>query len=270
MSNRMIWVLCFAVLLPVMGCYTPRKGRDCRLFDTRTSYLDTKFSLTAESSSDAQTHQLLSDFGCIAIKTHVTAYDRIDCVRIYEIADWSKSEVGMEERDAFLISDPPQVDYPGVTNRERPSSIPASVRKPSGVQRSDLPASRFPVRVQWQVVISDYDEWIEVGQCLHSIGDHMLSDWDGWSRQSPKYDANGCAYHWRSFKADGKRDVRHLCNLAKDDGWQPKQRQLPPVATTAKPKPKRTDQQKQCRDDGGQGLGQSVGPFALENENGNE
>jgi hypothetical protein len=35
-------------------------------------------------------------------------------------------------------------------------------------------------------------------------------------------------------------------------------------------KPKRTDQQKQCRDDGGQGLGQSVGPFALENENGNE
>ena len=161
MSNRMIWVLCFAVLLPVMGCYTPRKGRDCRLFDTRTSYLDTKFSLTAESSSDAQTHQLLSDFGCIAIKTHVTAYDRIDCVRIYEIADWSKSEVGMEERDAFLISDPPQVDYPGVTNRELPSSIPASVRKPSGVQRSDLPASRFPVRVQWQVVISDDDEWIE-------------------------------------------------------------------------------------------------------------
>jgi len=84
----------------------------------------------------------------------------------------------------------------------------------------------------------DYDEWIEVGQCLHSIGDHMLSDWDSWSRQSVKYDAKGCDYHWKSFKADGKRDIRHLCNLAKEDGWHPKQRQLPPVATT---KPARTD-----------------------------
>jgi len=85
----------------------------------------------------------------------------------------------------------------------------------------------------------DYDEWIEVGQCLHSIGDHMLSDWDSWSRQSVKYDAKGCDYHWKSFKADGMRDIRHLCNLAKEDGWHPKQRQLPPVATT---KPARTDQ----------------------------
>jgi hypothetical protein len=87
----------------------------------------------------------------------------------------------------------------------------------------------------------DYDEWIEVGQCLHSIGDHMLGDWDGWSRQSAKYDVDGCAYHWRSFKADGKRDIRHLCNLAKEDGWQPKQRQLPPVSTT-NPKPARKKQ----------------------------
>ena len=88
----------------------------------------------------------------------------------------------------------------------------------------------------------DYDEWIEVGQCLHSVGDHMLSAWDAWSRQSPKYDPDGCAYHWRSFKADGKRDIRHLCNLAKEDGWQPKQRQLPPAQPssskpTRKPQP---------------------------------
>ena len=81
----------------------------------------------------------------------------------------------------------------------------------------------------------DYDYWIEVGQCLHSIGDHMLGDWEAWSRQSAKYEPGVCERHWRSFKADGKRDVRHLCNLAKEDGWQPKQRQLPPVTTTSKP-----------------------------------
>jgi len=84
----------------------------------------------------------------------------------------------------------------------------------------------------------DYDEWIEIGQCLHSIGDHMLADWDAWSRSSSKYEPDGCERHWRSFKADGKRDVRHLCNLAKEDGWQPKQRQLPPAAPS---KPTQTD-----------------------------
>jgi hypothetical protein len=80
----------------------------------------------------------------------------------------------------------------------------------------------------------DYDYWIEVGQCLHSVGDHMLADWDAWSRQSPKWEANACAYHWRTFKAGGNRDIRHLCNLAKEDGWQPKPRheKSRPVAPT--------------------------------------
>jgi predicted P-loop ATPase len=71
----------------------------------------------------------------------------------------------------------------------------------------------------------DYDYWIEVGQCLQSVGDHMLADWDAWSRQSAKWEAGACDYHWRTFSPDGNRDIRHLCNLAKEDGWQPKQRQ---------------------------------------------
>jgi hypothetical protein len=74
----------------------------------------------------------------------------------------------------------------------------------------------------------DYDEWIEVGQCLHSVTEAMISDWDQWSRQSSKWKPGVCEKHWRSFKPDGKRDIRHLCNLAKEDGWQSKQRQLPP------------------------------------------
>lgn len=78
----------------------------------------------------------------------------------------------------------------------------------------------------------DYDYWIEVGQCLQSVGDHMLADWDTWSRQSAKWEAGTCDYHWRTFSPDGKRDIRHLCNLAKEDGWQPKQRQLPPVQSS--------------------------------------
>ena len=87
----------------------------------------------------------------------------------------------------------------------------------------------------------DYDYWIEVGQCLQSVGDHMLADWEAWSRQSSKWEAGGCDYHWRSFSPDGKRDIRHLCNLAKEDGWQPKQRQLAPVSTSSNTKPVKAD-----------------------------
>jgi hypothetical protein len=78
----------------------------------------------------------------------------------------------------------------------------------------------------------DYDEWIEVGQCLHSVTEAMVSDWDQWSRQSAKWKPGECEKHWRTFSADGKRDIRHLCNLAKEDGWQPKQRRLPPAKTS--------------------------------------
>jgi hypothetical protein len=78
----------------------------------------------------------------------------------------------------------------------------------------------------------DYDQWIEVGQCLQALGDHMLPDWDAWSRSSPKYDPNGCSYHWKTFSPDGKRDIRHLCNLAKQDGWRPKDRQLAPIKSS--------------------------------------
>ena len=113
---------------------------------------------------------------------------------------------------------------------------------PRDTDRTDQDWARIWLDALRSSRADDYDEWIEVGQCLHSIGDHMLSDWDSWSRQSSKYDAKGCDYHWKSFKADGKRDIRHLCNLAKDDGWQPKQRQLPPVATSTNPKPKRAEQ----------------------------
>jgi hypothetical protein len=42
------------------------------------------------------------------------------------------------------------------------------------------------------------------------------------------------------------------------------------IAAVLQRKPNRTDQEEQCRDDGWQGLGQSVGPSALENEYGNE
>jgi predicted P-loop ATPase len=71
---------------------------------------------------------------------------------------------------------------------------------------------------------NDYDEWIEVGQCLQSIDDSLLTEWDNWSKQSPKWEQKTCDTHWKSFKPTGNRSIKRLCNLAKLDGWRPKEK----------------------------------------------
>ena len=71
---------------------------------------------------------------------------------------------------------------------------------------------------------NDYDEWIEVGQCLQSVDDSLLTEWDNWSKQSPKWEAKACDSHWKSFKPGGNRSIKRLCNLAKLDGWRPKEK----------------------------------------------
>jgi predicted P-loop ATPase len=71
---------------------------------------------------------------------------------------------------------------------------------------------------------NDYDEWIEVGQCLQSVDDSLLTEWDNWSKQSPKWEAKACAAHWKSFHPNGNRSIKRLCNLAKQDGWRPKEK----------------------------------------------
>jgi hypothetical protein len=71
---------------------------------------------------------------------------------------------------------------------------------------------------------NDYDEWIEVGQCLQSVDDSLLTEWDNWSKQSPKWEAKACDIHWKSFKPTGNRSIKRLCNLAKLDGWRPKEK----------------------------------------------
>jgi len=71
---------------------------------------------------------------------------------------------------------------------------------------------------------NDYDEWIEVGQCLQSVDDSLLTEWDNWSKQSPKWEAKACHTHWKSFKPGGNRSIKRLCNLAKLDGWRPKEK----------------------------------------------
>lgn len=49
----------------------------------------------------------------------------------------------------------------------------------------------------------DYDWWIKVGMALKSINSDLLSAWEDWSRQSPKYKPGECQYKWNTFKKQG-------------------------------------------------------------------
>ena len=71
----------------------------------------------------------------------------------------------------------------------------------------------------------------------------------------------------RLAKTAGKAEGTAIERIAQRRAKPPKQRV---IAAVLQRKPNRTDQEEQCRDDGGQGLRQSVGPSALEDEYGNE
>lgn len=48
-----------------------------------------------------------------------------------------------------------------------------------------------------------YEEWINLGFCLHNIGDGLLEDWIRFSRQSKKFKEGECEKYWKKFKNIG-------------------------------------------------------------------
>jgi len=57
---------------------------------------------------------------------------------------------------------------------------------------------------------------------LHSTGESWARDlWDGWSRQSGKFDEGKQEKSWQSFSSDGTVRIASLFRLAKQQGWRP-------------------------------------------------
>jgi hypothetical protein len=67
-----------------------------------------------------------------------------------------------------------------------------------------------------------YDDWIAIGQALHSTG-HPLARalWDWWSSRSPKYDTTVQEPKWHSFTQNGGRDLGEIYTRAHQHGWRP-------------------------------------------------
>jgi len=73
----------------------------------------------------------------------------------------------------------------------------------------------------------DYDEWIAIGQALHTAFGHAgLSIWHAWSAQGSKYKGDkDIEQHWRSFKPDGGITLGSLFHQAIERGYKPPSRQ---------------------------------------------
>jgi hypothetical protein len=68
----------------------------------------------------------------------------------------------------------------------------------------------------------DYDQWIEIGQALHSeFGEQGCSLWDTWSQSGSKYEGTkDIEVHWKSFHQGKGVGIGTLFKHAKDCGWE--------------------------------------------------
>ena len=77
----------------------------------------------------------------------------------------------------------------------------------------------------------NYQQWLEIGMSLYSLGQHGLIAWDSWSKQSEKYEPGACAQKWATFtpalQTANKISFSSLIHWAEEDGCAPFIRQAP-------------------------------------------
>ena len=82
----------------------------------------------------------------------------------------------------------------------------------------------------------NYQQWLEVGMSMFSLGQAGLIAWDTWSKQSDKYEPGACAQKWVTFSPAlgdaNKIGFGSLLRWAEEDGAAPFIRPAP-----KKPKP---------------------------------
>jgi hypothetical protein len=73
----------------------------------------------------------------------------------------------------------------------------------------------------------DYDQWIEIGQALHTeFGENGLGPWMTWSMAGQKFQGTkDIETHWKSFHQGKGVGIGTLFKHAKDAGWEPPTKQ---------------------------------------------
>jgi hypothetical protein len=86
-----------------------------------------------------------------------------------------------------------------------------------------------------------YDEWVRVGQAIHSQGwIEGLDTWSEWSAAGKKWPGHQrMARKWASFNADGGVNISTVYYMARQAGWKGSRQEEPPPAADAPYKLKR-------------------------------
>lgn len=120
------------------------------------------------------------------------------------------------------LADAPDWLLAGMVRPEREAAKPYEPPAPStnvhADRLTDEEIARRALAEMNPARADDYQNWIEVGQACHSIGDHLFDDWAAWSAQSPKFTATACRQKWDSFHRDGGRTLGTLVEYARQDG----------------------------------------------------
>lgn len=105
----------------------------------------------------------------------------------------------------------------------KPVAEPAPLMAAAGTD--DAARARSYLEALSSIRADDYDDWLNVGMALHSVGDDsLLDDWEHWSAQSGKHKPSDCQRKWKSFKKSGI-SLGTLGDMAKKDGWRSQRRE---------------------------------------------
>lgn len=84
------------------------------------------------------------------------------------------------------------------------------------ISNNDLRKSRILLGMLSDQRSKNYDDWIDVGFCLHNIDNDLLYDWIEFSKKSSSFKEGECEKLWNSFKFEGL-GIGSLYRWAKED-----------------------------------------------------
>ena len=128
---------------------------------------------------------------------------------------WGDSEWLNAEESVELLLNPPVNDP--VCLALAPEPPPPERKEYDGPQANTVELARTALPY---ISNDDYDQWLKVGQALHSEGDHMLSEWQHWSSSSEKFKPGECEAKWTTFDRNGSVGIGTVFHLASQNGWQ--------------------------------------------------
>ena len=73
---------------------------------------------------------------------------------------------------------------------------------------SDFELAKKLVRILSDLRADNYQEWLQVGWCLHNLDDRLLPEWVEFSRRSSKFEEGYCENLWNSFIIRSERPLK--------------------------------------------------------------